>query len=330
MRDLSISVRFVQAVLKHTAAAGIDPIELMRKNRISPRLLLEEEARISIERFATLQSSVIQAMKDESMGYASRPLLPGTWAMMCYAVIHCTTLEEALRRFCRYFSVIDCGLHCQLVIDKELSWVELEHHDTTSRYGLSTFFFNIHRFVSWLIQARFPLIQVNLSHQPWGQPIDYRHMFQGHRVEFGQPKNQLVFASSLLTKAVTQNEQTLNRYLRHPILTMLTLDYRHSSWATKVRDILRKDLNFMPELNEVSIQLNIHPQTLRRRLAAEGASYKDIKNQLRRDTALHYLGKQGLSIEEIAHRAGFSESSAFIRAFKGWTGVTPYTYRKGL
>jgi AraC-like DNA-binding protein len=51
---------------------------------------------------------------------------------------------------------------------------------------------------------------------------------------------------------------------------------------------------------------------------------------MRRDTALHFLGKQGLSIEEISHRAGFSESSAFIRAFKGWTGVTPYTYRKGL
>jgi AraC-like DNA-binding protein len=56
----------------------------------------------------------------------------------------------------------------------------------------------------------------------------------------------------------------------------------------------------------------------------------DIKNRLRRDTALHFLGKHGLSIEEIAHRSGFSESSAFIRAFKGWTGVTPYCYRKGL
>ena len=67
-----------------------------------------------------------------------------------------------------------------------------------------------------------------------------------------------------------------------------------------------------------------------RRLTAEGGSFKEIKNRLRRDTALHFLGKQGLSIEEIAHRAGFSESSAFIRAFKSWTGVTPYSYRKGL
>jgi AraC-like DNA-binding protein len=86
----------------------------------------------------------------------------------------------------------------------------------------------------------------------------------------------------------------------------------------------------MPELVSVAADLDVHPQTLRRRLTAEGTTFKEIKNQLRRDTALHYLGKQGLSIEEIAHRSGFSESSAFIRAFKSWTGVTPYSYRKGL
>ena len=93
---------------------------------------------------------------------------------------------------------------------------------------------------------------------------------------------------------------------------------------------MRHDLTEMPELGSVAASLGIHPQTLRRRLSAEGTTFKEIKNGVRRDTALHYLGKQGLSIEEIAHRAGFSESSAFIRAFKGWTGVTPYTYRKGL
>jgi AraC-like DNA-binding protein len=118
--------------------------------------------------------------------------------------------------------------------------------------------------------------------------------------------------------------------LRHPALIMLTQNYAINSWTSQVRDIVRRQLRDISELNDVAVTLEVHPQTLRRRLAAEGTTFKDIKNQVRRDTALHFLGKQGLSIEEISHRAGFSESSAFIRAFKGWTGVTPYTYRKGL
>ena len=93
---------------------------------------------------------------------------------------------------------------------------------------------------------------------------------------------------------------------------------------------MRRNLVDMPELKEVASALDVHPQTLRRRLSAEGITFQEIKNQLRRDTALHLLGKQGVNIEEIAYRSGFSESSAFIRAFKSWTGVTPYTYRKGL
>jgi AraC-like DNA-binding protein len=86
----------------------------------------------------------------------------------------------------------------------------------------------------------------------------------------------------------------------------------------------------MPELTDVAAQLELHPQTLRRRLAAEGSTFKQLKSDIRRDTALHFLGKRSLSVEEVAHRAGFSEASAFIRAFKGWTGLTPYAYRKGL
>lgn len=330
MQELSISIRFVRAALKHAARAGADPIAVLRKNRISPRLLFEEDARISIERFANFQQSLVIEMGDEAIGYTSRPLLPGTWSMMNYAVINCTTLEEALQRLCQYFVLLDCGVHCALVKKDEHSFIDFYYTKKPSRYGTSIFFFNIHRFASWLIEARLPLVEVKLQDKPWAQAIDYRHMFQGSRVEFEQPHNQLVFSNAYLAKPLKQNEQTLKRFLRHPALALMSLDYRHSSWGAKVREILRRDLADMPELNEVSELLHVHPQTLRRRLAAEGSSYKELKNQLRRDTALHYLGKRSLSIEEVAHRAGFSESSAFIRAFKGWTGVTPYTYRKGL
>ena len=143
-------------------------------------------------------------------------------------------------------------------------------------------------------------------------------------------QSELLFSPALLDKRVTQNEQSLRHFLRHPVLILLTQRYSSNSWTARVRDLVRHKLTDMPELNDVAALLEVHPQTLRRRLSSEGTTFKEIKSQVRRDTALHFLGKQGLSIEEIAHRAGFSESSAFIRAFKGWTGVTPYTYRKGL
>ena len=50
MRQQSISVHFVRAVLKYAVARGLDPVQLLRDNRISPRLLDEDDARISIER----------------------------------------------------------------------------------------------------------------------------------------------------------------------------------------------------------------------------------------------------------------------------------------
>ena len=333
MRDLSVSVYFARAVLKHAVSRGLDPIELLRNNRISPRLLLEENARISIERFADLQVNTMLAMEDEILGYASRRMPIGCWSMMCHAVIGSETLGQALARYCRFYQLFEFGVHPSLEEDRDTVRIYLERVDGELRpdhYLVEMVLFNIHRFASWLVQENLPIQQVELDYPPAAQPNDYRHMFLANPVNFEQPVSQLVLSSTLLEKRVTQNETSLRHFLRHPVLIMLISDYASNSWTERVRDIVRRNLGDLPELAGIAGLLEVHPQTLRRRLSAEGTTFKEIKNQVRRDTALHFLGKQGLSIEEIAHRAGFSESSAFIRAFKGWTGVTPYTYRKGL
>jgi AraC-like DNA-binding protein len=333
VRDLSISVYFARAVLKHAVAKGLDPISLLRKNRISPRLLLEDNARISIERFADLQVDAMLAMEDETLGYGSRRMPVGGWSMMCHAVIGCETLGQALARYCRFYQLFDSEPYPVLEEDGDLVHLRIVNSNKTtvpSSYLSEVVLFNTHRFASWLVQEHLPIQAVQLSYAPLAQPRDYRHMFLANPVEFEQEESQLILSRALLEKRVTQNETSLRHFLRHPILIMLTQDYAANSWTSQVRVIVRRKLNNMPELNAVAGNLEVHPQTLRRRLSAEGTTFKDIKNQVRRDTALYFLGKQGLSIEEIAHRSGFSESSAFIRAFKGWTGVTPYTYRKGL
>jgi AraC-like DNA-binding protein len=333
MRDLSISVYFARAVLKNAVTCGLDPISLLRKHRISPRLMLENNARISIERFADLQVSTMQAMNDETLGYGTRRLPVGCWSMMCHAVIGCETLGKALNRYCRFYQLFDMGVHPVLEEDGELVRIYLLAQEDTGEsrpYLHELLLFNTHRFASWLVQEHLPVQSVQFESAPQAPDQDYRHMFLGNPIIFEQARSQLVLSRSVLDKRIAQNETSLRHFLRHPALIMLTQDYAINSWTARVRDLVRRQLRDIAELNDVAGALQVHPQTLRRRLAAEGTTFKDIKNQVRRDTALHFLGKQGLSIEEISHRAGFSESSAFIRAFKSWTGVTPYTYRKGL
>ncbi len=106
MRNPSISVHFVRAVLQHIVANDVDPTALLRESRIPPRLLKEANARISIERYADLQVGTMLAMQDEALGYANKRMHIGCWAMMCQAVIDADTLGQALKRYCRFFSAI--------------------------------------------------------------------------------------------------------------------------------------------------------------------------------------------------------------------------------
>ncbi|GAA2772615.1 helix-turn-helix domain-containing protein [Streptomyces showdoensis] len=84
----------------------------------------------------------------------------------------------------------------------------------------------------------------------------------------------------------------------------------------------------VPPPEELARRLAVSPQTLRRRLAAEGTTYRLLRDQARRDHALAALARGPQSIEGLSRRLGFSEPSAFHRAFRRWTGVTPGAYQR--
>ena len=327
---LSVSVHFLRAVLRHTVAAGVDPLQLLRRQRIPPRLLQEPQARIGVQQFADVQTLTMQAMGDESLGYAARPMPLGTWELMCHAVITARTLGQALHRYCRFYQLLDERMPVRLESDGSTAEVFMDSAETArGPYFAELALLNTHRFACWLVQEELPLREVRFAAAASATPSDYRLMFLANPVRFDCEHTCLSLSATLLEKPVLQTPETLTRYLRHPMLVMLTTLYR-DSWTARVREQLRGDLMNLPELTDVASGLDLHPQTLRRRLAVEGTTFKQLKSDIRRDTALHFLARPTLSVEDVAHRAGFSEASAFIRAFKGWTGLTPYAYRKGL
>jgi len=74
--------------------------------------------------------------------------------------------------------------------------------------------------------------------------------------------------------------------------------------------------------------LHMSVSTLQRHLATEGTSFQSLKDQLRRDVAIVRLNTSTVPLAALAEELGFSDSAAFQRAFKTWTGGAPGSYRR--
>jgi AraC-like DNA-binding protein len=81
-------------------------------------------------------------------------------------------------------------------------------------------------------------------------------------------------------------------------------------------------------MESVSRHLGYSRSTLHRRLKQDGESFEFILDDLRRRLAIDYLDSRKVSVNEAAYLTGFSEPSAFSRAFRRWTGTSPGRYRK--
>jgi len=97
----------------------------------------------------------------------------------------------------------------------------------------------------------------------------------------------------------------------------------------RVRELVARGIrDALPDLEAAATALELSPVALKRRLAERGTSYSKIVDDTRRQLALGYIADASLSLVDVAYLCGFSEQSAFNRAFKRWTGLPPGEYRR--
>lgn len=327
----TISIHFVNAALAGVRRLNIDLNVILNRAGIDAELLNQPRARVSPDQYTRLAQTLWLVSQDEHLGFGRSPRRLGTFATMCRLIIHAGTLGKALERGSQFYRLFgdewsmgiardahDARLSLQIPVDRDP-----EHFITESMLMVW------HGLASWLIERRIPLERVQFAYPEPAHVQEYDALFFSPIVRFNQSRTEITFAADYLDLPIRQTEASLDEFLKTAPAQLLVKFKNSSSLTSRIREVLKTHIGEeMPTLNDVAARLYLSPQTLRRRLAAEGKSYQTVKDNLRRDAAIHLLLRPELTLEDVAQQVGFSETSTFHRAFKKWTGVTPGLYRQ--
>jgi AraC-like DNA-binding protein len=149
-------------------------------------------------------------------------------------------------------------------------------------------------------------------------------------VRFSMGANQIRFpAAHLALPLVTANVVTARLVARECERELALLGHTEDL-LERVRAALLNEQGHYPTLETVSARLYMTSRTLKRRLQAHGIQFRQLLDEARKRDSFRLLKDPTLSLEEIAHRLGYSASANFTRAFRKWTGAAPGAYRERL
>ncbi|KQU39262.1 MULTISPECIES: AraC family transcriptional regulator [unclassified Rhodococcus (in: high G+C Gram-positive bacteria)] len=337
----TISVEFVRTAVTLARETGVDLSACLREADIDPHVLTRPGARLTTDQVTRLTRALWQMTGDELMGLGSAPVRRGTFRALSLTMIHRPDLGSALERMVdvgRAFPGVPRGVlmrgggraRLELVDSPTMIADQLspEAAEAAQRIRIEFLLILWHRFSAWLIGRRVKLlsVQVPFPEPQHPSPRVYDDIFGVH-VTFGSDVAALEFDDAIMASPLVQTEESLEEYLREsPNRLFSERDYGSSAASVVRRALALGAMGRASTTTDIATMLSISVPHLRRLLRQEGTSLGQLRDEVLRDAAVAGL-ERGETAEEISSRLGFSEPSAFRRAFKRWTGMTPGSYR---
>lgn len=149
-------------------------------------------------------------------------------------------------------------------------------------------------------------------------------------IHFDQPHNYIAYKSSDLNKRTAKADISINKFLLERVQEETKgIEINSIKIAADVEHLIKDALpSGIPSIGTIGEHIGMSSRTLTRRLSQNGLTFRDLVKQTQEKISKDLLKNSSSTISEIAFQTGFSEQSAFNRAFKRWTGQSPTAFRK--
>jgi len=312
---------------------GVDPTSLTPKQNASLSEPFDPAARISIDQIDALVRAAIPLIHDDTFGLkAARCWHPSSLGVLGHAWLSCSTLRSGLQRLTQYYRLI--GERGTLEVEESRSglitrfWANRGDpaKDPTAAALIDIVMAVLLDMCRFNAGAALRPISATLRRQAPDKVGAYEQFF-GCPITFNAPENTFTLANADADRALP----TSNRQLAIVFDQMLAEELARldkSDVVARCRASVLESLSSGEGAEDTLAKaLHMSPRTLQRKLALENTSYQQLVDETRKDLALRYIEDPRMSLNEIAFALGFSQQSAFTRAFKRWTDQAPSEFR---
>ncbi len=242
----------------------------------------------------------------------------------------CDTFLDAIRMMYRYIELTLSLFQYELSVKDDLACMTMK--DLTDFGDLRRFIYerelvSVYLMSNGILGVPLVLKEMRLTYPRPEHASTYQEIFHCP-VSFGADENQIFFDRSYLSMPLPMANALARQAYEKECKKMHTRLKEQGTTLDKIRQELQFPDEGFPSFEQLARRMNFSPRTLRRHLIAEGTSYKNLLNEIRKEKAIELLNTTKFPIERIAVELGYSDVPNFYHAFKSWTGTTPMNYRK--
>ena len=336
IEHFSVAVHFLRLLTDYVTLQGLAVDDLLKLAGIEQDVLNDPNGRLSYASFNHLCELAADMLNEPCLGLKmGQGVRPGHLGSYGFALMACSTGFELIQQAARYSALaIDAGHH---VI--EIHGEQCIRHWRSSLPGSMPLgrIQDELNLASWLTLARWFSTHYELNpdwvsfrHPRPDDVSEYERLFRCP-LKFNAPETTVAFKAEYLRLSLPHGDEKLRRVMNDLCEQLLKQlgDALEPSWlAIARRTVLESFSHGEPQISLVARATGLSEAQLKDNLSQRGLSFRSLVDDLRHSLALGYARDPSLGLVDIAYLLGFSEQSAFQRAFKRWTGMTPGHYRR--
>jgi AraC-like DNA-binding protein len=326
----TVKVRNISAIPALLAEAGVDLAATLAAAGLEKELFSNLEQVISYRTGGRLieQCMLATGFEDFGLRVGMRQAAPNL-GLGGYVGANAPTVRQALETLIRSLKLSDTGGNASLATERgfaTLRWAVIEPDVPAVSHIDDMAIAVIFNILGSICGPRWRATEVCLTRARPKNTAPYLQFFNAP-LQFGTDVASVIFEDSWLDQAV-QGRDPLLHDLLSPLLEQ-ALEDKGPSFRDRLNDLLRAQaLNGPLTPDRAAASLGISARTLSRRLAEDNVTFSELAQLVRFEVAQRML-RTGKSLSEIAETLGYSDTTAFIRAFKQIAGVTPARWRRG-